>query len=77
MSNRNELRTARQRAATAQEELRRIEALPRGIGAHVNWPNGVVWKRIGDDQWASVADDGSPTVPVVYSSAHVASGLGE
>lgn len=33
--------------------LEAVESLPRRIGSLIQWgaPNGVIWRRIGDDAW--------------------------
>lgn len=67
MSNRKELREARRRADEAAWLLARIEGLPRRVGQSVRWGNGVVWTRVGDDDWRP---DGEPARR--YPSAHVA-----
>ena len=75
MSNRRELRNARRAVLDAEQRLEGIRyALPRRIGQTVTWPNGVVWRRVGDDQWMPLHDDRHDYG--TYSSAHVAWGLG-
>lgn len=76
MSNARELAKARRLVKNAQQSLAEIERLPRRIGQQVIWSNGVVWTRIGDDQWRPWSEGQTPemTVPI-YRSAHVASGV--
>lgn len=75
MSNRNELRRARQRVEEAQQSLDGILALPRHRGAQVMWSNRVVWTRKGDDEWLPWSENEPADMPKrPYSSAHVASG---
>ena len=67
MSHRNELRNARRKAQEAADLARWIENLPRRKGQQVQWVNGVVWTRAGDDDWRP------ETMPdQSYPSAHVA-----
>jgi hypothetical protein len=76
MSNRNELRNARRDLERAQATLALIEALPRRKGSLVQWgENGVIWRRIGDDQWEPLhrSDNYIPQPEFgTYPSAHVA-----
>lgn len=51
MSNRNELKRAREKAGYAEAALGAIQRLPRRVGQCVRWTNGVIWERVGDDQW--------------------------
>lgn len=75
MSNPRELRAARRRVLEAQTSLDNILALPRRSGAQVVWSNGVVWTRVGDDQWLPWSENEPAEMPkTVYPSAHVASG---
>lgn len=70
MGNKNEIKLARRRADEAVRSLRVILALPRRKGGTVTWTNGVVWTRVGDNQWMT---EGLPANQP-YTSAHVASG---
>lgn len=71
MANPKELRRARQRLVEAQREYESIRALPRMVGDKVRWKNGVVWVRMGDNQWRTEG------IFLIYSSAHVAGGVWE
>jgi len=72
MSNRRELAKARRQLRLAQENLVAIESLPRRRGARVQWSNGVIWTRMGDDQWQPLSSDGE-TIGPLHPSEHVAS----
>lgn len=75
MSNRKELRAARAKLANAQAELTAIEALPRRIGARVQWSNGVIWTRVGDNTWLPWSASQPDDMPEIhYDSVHVATG---
>jgi len=67
VANPNELRKARNAANRAVATLRWIEDLPRRKGESVQWRNGVIWTRAGDDDWRAHT---SPDVPT--PSSHVA-----
>jgi hypothetical protein len=32
-------------------ELGRVSRLPQDIGSRIKWTNGLVWERVGDDEW--------------------------
>lgn len=66
MRNRNELKDARRRFEVAARELADVEELPRRKGSRVQWDNGVVWTRAGDDDWRPDTDPATR-----YSSVHV------
>lgn len=80
MRTRNELLKARRDAEHASAVLAAVEALPSRKGSLVTWQNGVVWRRLGDDEWEPLHRDNryvreSDTYGV-FSSAHVASSAG-
>jgi hypothetical protein len=56
--------------------LAAVEALPRRKGSLVIWGNGVVWRRIGDNEWEPLHSN-QRYVPDrehfgLYPSSHVA-----
>ena len=63
----SELSRARARLIEAAEELANIAALPRAVGSRIEWENGVVWTRAGDDDWRAGG------ISMGYSSGHVGS----
>ena len=83
MRNRQELKRARTKAIEADWTLQAIEDLPRRRGQQVRWRNGVVWERVGDDQWRPWhfdKDTGAYTsndeVYGIFPSDHVATSAG-
>lgn len=67
MANRKELRDARRKAVEAARIADEIAALPRRVGQQVIWSNGVIWTRVGDDQWQSQFDEmDEPLYPSVH-----------
>lgn len=73
MSNRRELRAARAKLARAQAELEAVEALPRRVGSRVQWSNGVIWTRVGDNAWLPWSANQPDDMPERhYESVHVA-----
>lgn len=80
MRNRKELRDARRKAEEARVSLLNIEALPRRAGSLVQWgapgrSDGVIWRRVGDDQWEPLHRDNGyePQAEFgTFPSAHVA-----
>lgn len=80
MSNRRELLRARRQMEIAIATLAAVEALPRRKQSLVIWGNGVVWRRIGDDQWVPLHSN-TRYVPDLenfgmYPSEHVATSAG-
>lgn len=67
MRNQYELKRVREKFAEASWALEQVQNLPRRKGSRILWDNGVVWTRVGDNDWR--ADD-LPDIP--YPSEHVA-----
>ena len=78
MGNAKELRKARDAFDRARRTLEAIEHLPRRRGSLVLWTNGVVWQRLGDDEWESlhVEDGYEPHGEYKFDSEHVATSAG-
>lgn len=79
MGNRRELAKARKAVDLATATLAAVEALPRRKGSLVLWRNGVVWRRIGDDEWEPMhAPDYVPDPENygTFQSSHVATSAG-
>lgn len=54
-------RAALTRLGAAYAELGRVLSLPAEIGARVQWRvNGVIWTRVGEDEWAPASNDVIP-----------------
>ncbi len=50
-------------AQRAMNNLTAVALLPQTIGARIKWrSNGLVWERLGDDQWWPLEDDGTRQV---------------
>lgn len=72
------------RLGTAYADLGRILSLPTEIGVRIQWRgNGVIWQRVGEDEWRPEANDVIPADLEearaggwTASSAHIASTAG-
>lgn len=81
MSNRRELQDARRKAEHALFVVEAIERLPRRKGSMILWSNGVIWRRVGDDEWEPLHRADSEYIADreqygVFGSAHVATSAG-
>lgn len=77
-----DVRQAILRLYKAAEDARRIADLPAEIGSQVQWANGVVWERTGEDEWTPrfIPDPGgwepdAETIEAMIApSLHIAAG---
>lgn len=65
-----DLERARERMEAAQRTFALVALLPHENGSRVKWPhNGVIWTRVGEDEWVSDTGSQHPGAP----SSHVVS----
>lgn len=55
-----DLRHALAALEAAGVQLARVASLPAEVGARIRWSNGLVWVRVGENEWQSTGD-GRPT----------------
>ena len=56
-----DVQTALRKVNLAASRLAAIAALPTQIGARIQWTtNGLVWERVGEDEWMPIHDDERP-----------------